>query len=439
MMRYRENFWSRIGGVPLLEGWASMRVLIIEQASDGGHYLNYFRHLIQAFAPLGCEIVVAVPKPALESAQFKMYLFPHRPRFRLERIPSRDETISKWRMILANARAFRALIARVKPDAVYVPSLDVYLSTLDRMAQSLAWWLALRPRLSRLHCEALLLGLPAAYGMTRRSPFINKMTVRTMPFDVVHYIDPVVFDWVLSKVGGKAVRRPRFIADPVEPLLLPTRSKARAMLRLPEHKKLIMSVGMQDHRKGVDYLIRACARWQPAEPASIVLAGPLSPQIRQLVTSEYRHLLEDGRLIVLDRYLSKEEINACCAAGNLIAAPCRPHPHSSSIVLHAVTAERMVLAANNGWFAYMVPKFSLGRLCDPQNPELLAEALDLALREAEAYKLSAAAKRLVEFHRAENFVIQWRRELSRFMGKSEEAARRDWKWVLNGEDEGTAI
>ena len=128
-------------------------------------------------------------------------------------------------MILADARAIRALIARVKPDAVYVPTLDVYVPTLDRMAQSFAWWLALRPRLSRLHCEALLLGLPAAYGMTRRS-LTTKMALRTIPFDIVHYIDPVAFEWVLSKVGGKAGRKARFIADPVEPLSLPTRSKA---------------------------------------------------------------------------------------------------------------------------------------------------------------------------------------------------------------------
>src|SRR3984893_17625772 len=134
MMRYRENFWSRIGGVPLLEGWASMRVLIIEQASDGGHYLNYVRHLIQAFAPLRCEIVVAVPKPALESAQFKMYLAPHRPRFRLEFIPSR-KALGRWRTVQTDASVFRELMDRVKTDAVYVP-------TLERMAQSLAWWLA---------------------------------------------------------------------------------------------------------------------------------------------------------------------------------------------------------------------------------------------------------------------------------------------------------
>jgi glycosyltransferase involved in cell wall biosynthesis len=409
-----------------------MRVLIIERESGGGHFLNYVQHLIKAFVPLCCEIVVAVPNTVPESVQFKIYLLAHQSRFRLEFISARDKTMSRWRMILAEARAVRALIGRVKPDAVYVPTLLSYFSTRDGIAQSLAWWLALRARLSRLHCEALLLGFPPAYGMgLGRSPFITRMVIHTIPFDVVHYIDPVVFDWVLSKVGGKAGRRARLIADPVERLLL-TRSKARAMLHLPEHKKLIMSVGLQDHRKGVDYLLSACARWQPAEPASIVLAGPLSPPIRQLVTKEYRHVVNDGRLIILDRYLSNEEINACCAAGDLIATPYRPQPHPSSIALHAVTAGKMLLAANSGWLAYMVPKFSLGRLCDVQDPEVFAEALDLALHETKAYKLSAAAERLVEFHSSENFVLEWRRELSRMMGKLEGASPRDWNWVLNG-------
>ena len=403
-----------------------MRVLIVEQTYDGGHYLNFVRYLVQAFAPLGCEVVVAVPNPAPESPQFKTYLSPHESQFQLEFIPSRDYGTSKWKMIQTDARVFRELIDRVKPDAIYVP-------TLELMAQSLAWWLALRSRLSRPHCEALVLGLLAAYGMRRR-PFLTRVALRAMPFDVVHYCDPVAFEWVLSKVGGKAGRRARFVGDPLEPLSLPTRSKACAMLGLPKHKKLIMSIGVQDHRKGVDYLIGACARWQPAEPASIVLAGMLSAQIRQLVTNEYRHLVDDGRLVVLDRYLSNEDFYACFAAGDLIATPYRPQGHSSHIALHAAATGKMVLAANSGWFAYMVPKFSLGRLCDPQDLELLAETLDLALHEAEGYKVSAAAKRLVEFHCVENFVLQWRRELSRIMGKFEEAPPRDWNWVLNGDE-----
>ena len=258
------------------------------------------------------------------------------------------------------------------------------------------------------------LRVPAAYGMSRRPPFFTKMAIRAMPFDVVHYIDPVTFDWVLRCIGGNARRRARFIADPIDPLPLPTRSRARAMLGLPGHRKLIMSIGMQDHRKGVDYLIRACARWQPIEPASIVLAGMLSAQIRELVT-KYYHVVNNGRLIVIDRYLSNEEMNACFAAGDLIATPYRPHPHPSAIVVYAASAGRMVLAANNGWFAYMVPKFSLGRLCDPQDPIYSPRRSIWRCVKPKRTQVSPAAKRLVQFNRWENFVLQWRRELSQIM------------------------
>src|SRR5262249_61086423 len=107
-----------------------MRVLIVEQRHDAGHFLDFVRYLVQAFVPLGCEIVVALPNSAPESVQFKMYLSPLQSRFRLESIPSRDEATSRWRMIQKDARAFRALIDHVKPDAVYVP-------TIERLAHSL--------------------------------------------------------------------------------------------------------------------------------------------------------------------------------------------------------------------------------------------------------------------------------------------------------------
>jgi glycosyltransferase involved in cell wall biosynthesis len=409
-----------------------MRVLIIEQRYDGGHYLNYVRYLVQAFAPLGCDIVIAVPEAALESVQFKVHLSRHRLLFRLEFIPPRDYVTSIWRTINADAQMFRELIDRVRPDAVYLPTGD---GTAESLGLSR---LALRPSgLSRPHCEVLLMRMPLAYGMSdrRRPPFLTKVALRAMPFDIVHYIDPVVFNWASSEVGGTVAKKARFIADPIEPLSLPTRSRACALLELPEHRKLIMSIGVQDHRKGVDYLIRACDCWKPAEPSSIVLAGRMSPPIREIVTEEYYHLIRDGRLIVLDRYLNDEEFRACFAAGDLIVAPYRSHPQPSGIVLHAVAAGKMVLAANNGWFAYMLPRFSLGRLCEAHEPEILAVALDAALRQAEEYELSIAAKRLLEFHRPENFMLQWRRELTRLMGRPEDTAPRDWTWVLNSMDQ----
>ena len=136
-----------------------MRVLIIEQTYEGGHYLNYVRYLVQAFAPLGCEIVVAVPHAALESVQFKTYLSPHRSRFRLEFIQPRDHgTTSVWRMIQIDARRYRELIDRVKPDAVYLPTLE------QRMAQ----WT--RPASVEIVSVSLRGAPPGALGRVRHEP-----------------------------------------------------------------------------------------------------------------------------------------------------------------------------------------------------------------------------------------------------------------------------
>ena len=67
-------------------------------------------------------------------------------------------------------------------------------------------------------------GVLAAYDMSRRAPFFTKWRFRRCRL-VVHYMDPVAFNWVLSKVGRKAGRMARLIAGPVEPLSPPTRSK----------------------------------------------------------------------------------------------------------------------------------------------------------------------------------------------------------------------
>jgi hypothetical protein len=95
-----------------------MRVLIIEQKCEYGHYLNYVKYLIRGFLPLGCEVVVAVPNQTPESAQFKVHLSPYQSRFRLEFIPpreyattmwqkpSRGYATSMWKMIKTDAHVF---------------------------------------------------------------------------------------------------------------------------------------------------------------------------------------------------------------------------------------------------------------------------------------------------------------------------------------------
>ena len=56
------------------------------------------------------------------------------------------------------------------------------------------------------------------------------------------------------------------------------------------------------------------------------------------------------------------------------------------MVIRAVCARRQVLTNNKGWFAYMVPTFALGSMCDVENP-----ALGKPLREHRAWDWVLAA------------------------------------------------
>jgi hypothetical protein len=77
----------------------------------------------------------------------------------------------------------------------------------------------------------------------------------------------------------------------------------------------------------------------------------------------------------------------------------------------------------------MVPKFHLGTTCDVENTQAFATLLPDALEQARSYKVDAAAKRLIEYQRPENFMAIWRSGLAAKMGRKAGAIQ-TWDWVL---------
>jgi hypothetical protein len=116
-------------------------------------------------------------------------------------------------------------------------------------------------------------------------------------------------------------------------------------------------------------------------------------------------------------------------ASDLIAVPTRAVTQPSTIVIRSIAAQRPVITSNKGWFAYMVPKFQLGTTCDVENTEEFATLLPDALEQARSYKVNAAAERLIEYQRPENFMAIWRGGLAAKMGRKVGAIQ-TWDWVL---------
>src|SRR5439155_26474622 len=101
-----------------------------------------------------------------------------------------------------------------------------------------------------------------------------------------------------------------------------------------------------------------------------------------LVAGQFATLQQRERLIILDRYVSDEELLAGVSAADVV---CTPYPHhigSASFVIRAAAANRPVLGANYGWISAMVRTFELGEPCNVEDRVAFANTITASLAAA---------------------------------------------------------
>jgi hypothetical protein len=80
-----------------------MRVLILKQRYDSGHYLNWVKLLVMSLTGLASEIRVGVPSAARSSVQYELSLAPIQEHFRLYDLPP-DRPANRFKMIKGLAK-----------------------------------------------------------------------------------------------------------------------------------------------------------------------------------------------------------------------------------------------------------------------------------------------------------------------------------------------
>jgi hypothetical protein len=407
-----------------------MRVLILEQRYEGGHYLNWVKLVVMSVLDLADEIVVAVPAVAKETIQYELSLAPIQDCFRFYDLP-RDRPANRFTMITRLAQLASQAIAEVRPNALYLPTGDGGVDAIN-----LARLLGQNVLRGLDHSEALLMRRPAAYGIAdQRVPsWVSNLSVRLGQWSRVLAIDPIVYAWLKNDCGTNVAARAVLAPDPVDSLGPINRHEARRLMGLPEEGRIIGSLGLQEARKGIDLLLHAFLNAKLERTDRLLLAGRIASEVRSALKMVKQTINDPARILVIDRYLSDQELHRCACASDLIAVPTRAVAQPSSIAIRSIPASRPVITNNRGWFAYMVPKFQLGVMCDVENIENFAALLPDALERAPNYRVSKAAKRLIEYQRPENFIAMWRSGLADKMGRGGGDVR-TWDWVLEAVSE----
>jgi glycosyltransferase involved in cell wall biosynthesis len=211
------------------------------------------------------------------------------------------------------------------------------------------------------------------------------------------------------------------------------RQEARRRLAIPTSGRYVAMIGTLEPRKGIEELLAAVERASLADDDRVLLVGKTKPPIRELLQDQYDRLVRQQRLLVIDRYVSDDELGAAFFAADVVAVT---HPRqigSSGTLVRAAAAERYLLTSDFGWVGWVTQQFQLGTSVNVTDVDALSAALSTALECSHEYRHTEAANRFCQYHTVENQKAHWLREMGGQFGLPTGALgdRLDWDWVLD--------
>lgn len=358
--------------------------LLIYSPQYTGHHFAYLARLLPAVVELPIDIQLLTTPEAVASDEYESIRS-----FETRILVSPDLTYSGG-TALANGlfryRQLRDSLKKHRPDHVFITYADGLwpLVAIDAILRCPSW---------KPGCvvEGWVYRGGFAYDNRRRladpvKRWLMKRLLAAGRFGRLHIDDELAFDYAshAAKSVGSTTRL-TLTPNPVEIRPLATTGEARERLGIGRVAgRLVTSSGMITGWKGMHLVLRGFARMletPAAQPGdTLLLAGPHEQAILSLYREPpYAKLIEQGRLIYIDRYLSTSEMFDVAAAGNLTLALYPDHSGRSSIILWAAAAGRPSLGTSTGCIGHVIDCQSLGWTVDPRDTDTVAKQMGGAL------------------------------------------------------------
>jgi glycosyltransferase involved in cell wall biosynthesis len=407
-----------------------MRILIFEP-DFGGHRYTYIRHLITGLKPLSGidSITLVISKAGHASDEYETQLKPIEDGINV--MPELEvPTGSQLEVAKQRFNALDEAIKRHDADHLYVPSADGLTQVLG--ARSLLPGGKIIPK--HMTTEAAMhrgsFAYPAGDLQRKAKIALGFKTIERSPWTRIHFVDPLGYE-AAKVMSKKLATRSVVLADPVDAVQEINKKQARKNLGIEQTGRWIGVSGAIDARKGCDKLLAAFDMAKLGDSDRLLLAGKAHDDIRALVKDKYQHHVDSGRLVMIDRYISDDELAWSLSAMDVVCTAHPSHVGLSNIALRALAANRLVLGSSFGWLGRVVPAFEMGVVCNVSSAKEFAGAIEQALDGAQWYKRTAAGKRLLEFHSQENHIAGWTTLIREKLGLPAPDVK-TWEWATEG-------
>jgi glycosyltransferase involved in cell wall biosynthesis len=320
-----------------------------------------------------------------------------------------------------------AAILRNRPDYVFLPSADEQLLVLPLLVMA-----GTARGVRGVPIEAVIHHKSYTSIGNARDRFVSasqRALLKSGVFTRLNFVNFLHFEDVVSRQFAWAPMA-RAAGDPVPQPQRIERVAARRALGLETDGRCVGMVGGLDERKAVSQALAAFRAARLSSSDRFLLAGKLTPEYRSLVWREYEDLVRTGRLVVLDRYLTEQEMNNAFAALDLHCSVYSDFSGLSSLMLKSLAAGVPVVADDQGWTRAVARRFGVGRVVNHRDVESFARGMTAALEDSAAYKQTRAIDRLLRFHSIPNFVEGLVQQAGALNGKAPTGETFTWSWVM---------
>jgi len=426
-----------------------MRVQIFEQFM-GGHYTNYIQHLLPALIELKKDnliddIIVTITSEHLKSEYFENQLRNYSQWVKFE--PCLEYVNASLgldpRLMIKRPKAFvsslqnRAKIANNLISSVYRFKPDYLISTTADTQSSLGWAINSFLGLKTLPKNTYAVGI-FHYGYSgaantlvdRIKDFGYGLTWKYSPWARLFVVNPLVYEHIkfLDKVSSLS-QRIALAPDPVPSSVEIDKKIARNLLKIPENGRYVGFIGGMDHRVAIPEILEAFSDATSNPTDRLLLAGKMLPEYREIIEENFESLLDEGRLILMDRYLSTEELNLGYCALDIVATIYYKKNNLSANLLKSVISQRPVIVNNFGYTGMMVKRFNNGWACNVLEHKDCVSTFQKGLEECLNYKPNSQTARLIQFHHADNYAGTILMDLHDMVASSRTQQLKTWDWV----------
>ena len=387
-----------------------MKIQLIEPF-QGGHYSNYLESLLPA---LQRSIVSGAISEAVVT------LTPnHYEKLQRERIVQSDHNLSfdptfpiigdlsKVTSRFGLYESHNKAVKRIQPDA-YIRTTADYDISVNMLLNNQKKY----KKNDGVHSVGLLhYGYPLSEISNLKESIkqnLNQISWTCSDWDNLMFVNPLIYEYIQTQNLNKRVS---MLPDPVPTALHIDTLEARNLLGIPGDGLYLGFVGMMDGRKAIPELLAAFAHAKADTSCRLLLMGKMQPAFSKLLETEYAHLVNSGRIIVMNRFLSAEEVHWGYAAIDVHTLLQYRRMNLSANLLKAVAYGKPVVVDSAGYTGIISQRFGLGQVCDVKSLQSTSDAIKRAIASASYYVPTVQAERLKAFHHPDNYANSVMQEL----------------------------